>query len=218
MVRIEVIFDTICPWCFVGVRRLARAVALRPHVPVQTVFRPFLLNPDMPEGGMSRELYLERKFGSRPRIERMLAAVAAAGASERIDFDFAAIQRTPNTLRSHRLVAFAGQMGRQQEVVEALFRAYFLEGVDIGAPEELMAVGRRLGFSEAELRDVVEPWPTGGMVHSDNARAHRLGVNGVPCYIFDDAYAVAGAQEPDVLVRLIDLAHEAQPIPAISQI
>lgn len=218
MIRIEVIFDTICPWCFVGTRRLARALRMRPHVDVQTVFRPFLLNPDMPEEGMPRDLYLERKFGSRARIDRMLTAVAAAGESEGIDFDFDAIDRTPNTLRSHRMVAFAGQFGRQQDIVEALFQAYFLEGKDIGSIEELITLGARLGLPELELAKAIRSWPPSGMVPSENARAHRMGVNGVPCYIVEESYAVAGAQEPDVLVRLIDLAHEAQPVPAISSV
>ncbi len=216
MITIEVIFDTICPWCFIGIRRLERALAMRLHIDVQTVFRPFLLNPDIPEDGMARELYLERKFGSRLRVGRMLSAVAAAGATEGIDFDFAAVQRTPSTRRSHRMVALAGKLGRQQQTVEALFRAYFLHGVDIGLPAELLRIGRALDLPEAELAAAIES-PSNGDVRSENTRAHRLGVNGVPCYIVDGSYAIAGAQEPEVLVRLIDLAHEAQPIVTVSR-
>lgn len=216
MVKIEVVFDTICPWCFVGTRRLARALRLRPHIKAQTVWRPFLLNPDMPDEGMSRSLYLERKFGSRARVERMLLAVGAAGAAEGISFDFARIARTPSTIRSHRMVAFAARHGLQWETVEAVFRAYFLEGADIGAAAALLRIGDRLGLPLDELADALERWPTANFVQADNARAHRMGVNGVPCYIFDDSYAVAGAQEADVLVRLLDLAHEAQPVASLS--
>lgn len=209
-VRIEIIFDTICPWCYVGKRRLERALSLRPAIQVETIWRPFLLNPDMPETGMSRAVYLERKFGSRPRVDRMLAAVTAAGAAEGIRFDFDKIACTPSTVRSHRLVGYAARSGIQWDMVEAIFSAYFLDGADIGEADELVAIGARLGLPRDELAEVLAPCTNGIGTHSDNSRAHRLGVNGVPCYIFDGAYAVAGAQEPDVLVRLLDLAHEGQ--------
>lgn len=209
-VRIEIIFDTICPWCYVGKRRLERALSLRPHIQVETVWRPFLLNPDMPEDGVPRQVYLERKFGSRPRVERMLAAVTAAGAAEGVRFAFDRIAWTPNTVRSHRLVALAAQSGGQWRMVEAIFAAYFLEGRDIGAVPVLTDLGLRSGLDEDALAAVLEPGLAANGVHGENTRAHRLGVNGVPCYIFDGAYALAGAQEPDVLVRLLDLAHEGQ--------
>lgn len=208
-VRIEIIFDTICPWCYVGKRRLERALAMRPDIQTDVIWRPFLLNPDMAEAGVSRAAYLERKFGNRPRVERMLAAVTTAGAAEGIRFDFDRITTTPSTVRSHRLVGFAAQADLQWPVVEAIFAAYFLDGADIGNPEILLGLGTRLGLPRAELAAVLAPGPNLN-AHADNTRAHRLGVNGVPCYIFADSYAVAGAQEPDVLVRLLDLAHEGQ--------
>ncbi len=217
-IRIEVIFDTICPWCYVGKRRLETALRQRPQVVPQLVMRPFLLNPDMPPGGQDRSLYLERKFGSRPRVERMLAAVAAAGAAEGIDFDFAAIARTPNTIRSHRLIACAASRGLQWMAAEAVFHAYFAEGRDIGAVGELMRLGGELGLPADELAAALETWPALGAIQAENARAHRLGVNGVPCYIFDGCYAVAGAQDPDVLVRLLDLAVEAKTDLAITAV
>lgn len=209
-VRIEIIFDTICPWCYVGKRRLARALSLRPHIQVETVWRPFLLNPDMPEDGVPRQIYLERKFGSRPRVERMLAAVTAAGAAEGLHFAFEDVACTPNTVRSHRLVALAAQSGLQWHMVEAIFSAYFLEGQDIGAVSVLTDLGLRLGLEPEALAAALQPSPAANGMQNENTRAHRLGVNGVPCYIFDGTYAVAGAQEPDVLVRLLDLAHEGQ--------
>lgn len=208
-VRIEIIFDTVCPWCYVGKRRLERALASRPAIQTEVIWRPFLLNPDMADDGMTRAAYLERKFGSRPRVERMLAAVTAAGAVEGIRFDFERITRTPSTVRSHRLVAFAAHADLQWQVVEAIFAAYFLDGANIGDAEVLLGIGSRFGLPRAPLAAVLDA-PPGNAVHSDNTRAHRLGVNGVPCYIFDSSYAVAGAQEPDVLVRLLDLAHEGQ--------
>lgn len=213
MVRIEVIFDTACPWCYVGSRRLARTLQLRPHIAVHTVWRPFLLNPDVPEQGVPRGTYLERKFGSRSRIDRMLTAVTQAGASEGIRFDFGRIDRTPNTMLSHRLVAFAAEFGRQWQAVNAIFSAYFSEGADIGDSNVLSSLGESIGLPRPELEEALRRWPANS---GDNARVHGLGINGVPCYIFDDTYAVAGAQEPDVLVRLLDLAHENYPEPAIS--
>ncbi len=208
-VRIEIIFDTICPWCYVGKRRLERALAARPNIQTEVIWRPFLLNPDMSDEGVTRAAYLERKFGSRPRVERMLAAVTAAGAAEGLRFDFDRITRTPSTVRSHRLVAFAAESDLQWQVVEAIFAAYFFDGANIGDPEVLLRIGTSFGLPRDALAAALDA-PSAHMAHADNTRAHRLGVNGVPCYIFDGAYAVAGAQEPDVLVRLLDLAHEGQ--------
>jgi predicted DsbA family dithiol-disulfide isomerase len=207
-VRIEVIFDTVCPWCYVGKRRLGRALAMRPDIPTEVIWRPFLLNPDMTEDGMSRNAYLERKFGNKPRVERMLTAVATAGAAENIEFNFPRITCTPNSVRSHRLVAYATEHGRQWEVVEAIFAAYFKHGADIGAVPVLLAIAEQAGLPLDGLAALLSA-PLAAS-QSDNTRAHRLGVNGVPCYIFSGSYAVAGAQEADVLVRLLDLAHEGQ--------
>lgn len=207
-VRIDYVFDTVCPWCYVGKRRFERALGERPDTRVDIRWRPFLLNPDLPLDGMDRRVYLERKFGGANRAKRIHAAVTQAGRAEGIEFAFDRITRTPNTLHSHRLIRYAGRSGREAEVVEALYDAYFCRGRDIGSIEELIAIGTGLGFDETELATHLFSDSDVTALLGENARAHRLGVNGVPCLILDGLYALAGAQEPDILLRLIDIARE----------
>ena len=214
--KIEFIFDTVCPWCYVGKRRFERALAQRPGTRTEIVWRPFLLNPDIPPEGIDRRAYLDRKFGGPARVNRIHAAVAAAGTAEGIDFAFDRITRAPNTLNSHRMIRFAAGFGRQPEVVEALYRAYFVEGLDIGLVPTLVALGERLDLPGIELEDYLRSETDVSAVLNDNARAHRQGVNGVPCLILDGSYALAGAQEPDILLRLIDIARQSETELALS--
>lgn len=214
--RIEFIFDTVCPWCYVGKRRFERALAQRPGTRAEITWRPFLLNPDIPPEGIDRRAYLDRKFGGPARVNRIHAAVASAGAAEGIEFVFDRITRAPNTLNSHRLIRFAGDFGRQSEVVEALYRAYFVEGQDIGLIPVLTLIGEKLGLPGQALEDYLRSDADVAAVMNDNARAHRQGVNGVPCLILDGAYALAGAQEPDILLRLIDIARQSEAELALS--
>jgi predicted DsbA family dithiol-disulfide isomerase len=206
--RIEYVFDTVCPWCYVGKRRFERALALRPGIRASVHWRPFLLNPDLPAEGIERQLYLDRKFGGAARVQRVHAAVSAAGLTEGIQFEFEKIERTPNTLNSHRLVRLAAQGGRESEAVEAIYQAYFTQGLDIGRIDVLAAIAGTIGLDAAEVEDYLHQTQDGAALLNDNARAHRLGVNGVPCLIIDGIYALAGAQEPDILLKLIDIVRE----------
>jgi predicted DsbA family dithiol-disulfide isomerase len=215
-VKIEFIFDTVCPWCYVGKRRFERALAMRPGTRADIVWRPFLLNPDIPLEGIDRRAYLDRKFGGPARVQRVHGAVAAAGEAEGIEFAFDRITRAPNTLNSHRMIRFAAAPGLQAETVEALYRGYFCEGRDIGLISELVEIGEAVGLPAATLEAYLKSDADIAAVLNDNARAHRLGVNGVPCLMLDGTYAVAGAQEPDVLLRLIDIARETEGEAALS--
>ncbi|MEO0034285.1 MAG: hypothetical protein RLZZ501_308 [Pseudomonadota bacterium] len=208
--RIEYVFDTVCPWCYVGKRRLERALRHRPDSRVTLLWRPFLLNPDLPTEGIDRRLYLDRKFGGPARAQRIHAAVATAGLAEGITFAFDRIQRTPNTLNAHRLIRYATTIGRDGEAVEAIYAAYFCAGRDIGDIAVLAEIGAGLGLDRQALYDHLASEVDLAAVLADNARAHRLGVNGVPCLILDGQYALAGAQEPDILLRLIDIVREAE--------
>lgn len=214
--KIEYIFDTVCPWCYVGKRRFERALALRPGTRADIHWRPFLLNPDIPLDGIDRRAYLDRKFGGPARVQRVHSAVAAAGESVGIQFDFDRILRTPNTLNSHRMIRFSSGLGRETDTVEAIYRAYFCEGRDIGRIDDLVEIGAAAGLPPDPLRAYLLSDADIAAVMNDNARAHRLGVNGVPCLVLDGRYAVAGAQEPDVLLRLIDVAREAEAEAALS--
>lgn len=208
--RIDVIFDTICPWCYVGKRRLERALAQRPLVRPEIRWKPFLLNPDMPTRGIDRKTYLENKFGGPYRVKQMYAAVAAAGVSEGISFAFETIVRTPDSLPSHRLIRLAQRMGRGSEAVEAVFAAYFTQGVDIGAEDALLGLGLQLGLDKADIRTALNDDDDSEQILTENTRAHRLGISGVPSYVFNESYALAGAQEADIFLRLIDLARETE--------
>lgn len=208
--RIEFVFDTVCPWCYVGKRRFQRALALRPNSRVDIVWRPFLLNPDLPLEGVDRRSYLDRKFGGPSRVQRIHGTVAAAGRAEGIEFDFDRIQRTPNTLHSHRLIRFSSAIGREADTVEAIYCAYFIDGRDIGDIDVLLEIGADLGLPGRRLAEYLWSDADINTVMNDNARAHRLGVNGVPCVIIEGTYALAGAQEPDILLRLIDIVREGE--------
>ena len=208
--RIDIVFDAVCPWCFIGKHRLERALAMRPDVVAEIRWRPFLLNPELPAHGIDRQSYLERKFGSNYRIQRIHAAAQQAGMSEGIDFNFDAITRMPNSLNAHRLINFAAQSGRQSEMVEAIFRGYFIEAQDIGEISTLIEIGAAQGFDGREIERYLHGNAGILPVETDNARMHRLGVSGVPCYMFDDRYAIAGAQEAEIIARLLDIASEAE--------
>jgi predicted DsbA family dithiol-disulfide isomerase len=210
--RIDIVFDTVCPWCFIGKHRLEQALALRPGVKAELRWRPFLLNPDLPPEGMDRDSYLERKFGSSYRIQRIQGAAQQAGESEGITFAFERMTRTPNSVQSHRLIQWAGAYGAlQTDLVEAVFRAYFEEGRDISELAVLVLLAEQVGLPAREALDHLQSSDGWAEIEDQNARMHRLGVTGVPCYILDDRYAVSGAQEPDMLARLIDIARETEP-------
>lgn len=214
--QIEYVFDTVCPWCYVGKRRLEHALAQRPDTRVTVLWRPFLLNPDIPPEGIERQTYLDRKFGGATRVQRVHSAVAAAGLAEGITFNFDRITRTPNTLGSHRLIRYAIASGREGDVVEALYKAYFIQGLDIGDKAVLAQIGAEFGLDHDAVMDYLLSDTDATAVLNDNARAHRLGVNGVPCLILDGNYALAGAQEPDILLRLIDIVRESEAEAAFS--
>ncbi len=204
--EIDIVFDTVCPWCYIGKRRLEKALAMRPGIEAAPRWRPFMLNPDMPPDGIDRTAYLVRKFGSEARVSRVFGAIAEAGQSVEIDFAFEAMGRTPNTVDSHRLVRFADRAGMADAAVEALFMTYFVNGKDIGDKEVLVGIGGNLGLDAGDLEAYLEGITDVDLVHRENARAHRLGVNGVPSYVFNRRLIISGAQEPQVLARLLDVS------------
>ena len=211
--QIDFISDTVCPWCFIGKRRLARAMAQRPNVIFDVRFRPFRLDPTVPRGGLDREAYLAAKFGRDGGIEDAQRIIAAEGAKEGIEFDFAAIRRTPNTLDSHRLIRWAALTGVQDDVVERLFAAYFENGEDIGDVRILADIADVCGMDGSQVADMLEGDEDIALVEREDQLAHEMGVTGVPAMIFANKVAVSGAREPEVLAMVIDKALElaAQP-------
>ena len=203
---VEVVHDLVCPWCYLGARRLLRTLRRRPDLLVDLVWRPFLLNPDMPRLGMARSDYVVRKFGGEDRARRLYSSIAEIGRSEGVQFRFDRVRRTPSSVDAHRLVRWAGRFGRATEVVEALFAAHFSDGRDLGDPGVLCAVAAACGLDPIAARALLAGDAELDGVQADNLRAHRLGINGVPCFVVAGRHAIAGAQEPEVIERLLDVA------------
>jgi predicted DsbA family dithiol-disulfide isomerase len=203
---VEVVHDLVCPWCYLGVRRLLRTLRRRPDLMVDLVWRPFLLNPDMPRGGMSRADYVIRKFGGEERARRLYGSIAELGRGEGVRFRFDRIRRTPSSVDAHRLVRWAAAFGRAVHAAEALFAAHFTEGQDIGDLRVLAAIAGSCGLDPASARLFLLGSDEVEAVHAENLRAHRLGINGVPCFVVSGRHAIAGAQEPEVIERLLDVA------------
>ena len=204
--RIDIVFDTVCPWCFVGKRRFDRALKLRPHLKPEVRYRSFLLNPDLPPQGVDRREYLERKFGGSHQYDRIAEALVYTGKAEGITFALDKIKRVPNSANSHRLVRLAHTLGRQNEAVELLFSAFFEQGLDLGNVEVLIRLAEQLGIERHMAHAHLSGDSDLNAVYTENARMHRLGITGVPCFIFNEGRAIAGAQEPEILTRMIDMA------------
>jgi predicted DsbA family dithiol-disulfide isomerase len=195
---IEIASDVICPWCYIGKRRLEKALAsLEGEVEARIEWLPFQLNPDMPEGGMARADYRRQKFGSIEKGRALDARVAAEGAGEGIAFAFEKMQRTPNTMAAHRLIDVAQKQGKAGPVVDALFRAYFEEAKDIGDAAVLAGIAREAG---------VGSWPKdadAAFVAGQEERVRELGISGVPTFIFNRESGLSGAYPPEQLAQAI---------------
>ena len=206
--QIDFISDTVCPWCFIGKRRLGLAMAMRPNIGFDVRYRPYRLDPSVPKGGLERAAYLAAKFGKNGGVEEAQRVIAAEGAKEGIEFDFAAILRTPNTLDSHRLIRWAELTGAQDEVVERLFAAYFENGEDIGDIRVLSDIADVCGMDGSQVADMLESDQDVNLVEREDQLAREMGVTGVPALIFNNKVAVSGAREPEILVMAIDKALE----------
>lgn len=199
---IDVYSDVVCPWCYVGKRRLERALRqVGDAVKANVVWRPFQLNPTMPKQGMDRRAYLETKFGSLEVFNEMEQHLLEAGRTEQIPFAFQKIVRTPNTFQAHRLIWYAGTQGCQDAVVESLFKGVFEEGTDIGSLEVLMQLAER-----ADLK--AEAFLLGDEgtadVQSEEAVSRRLGIRSVPYFVLNRTHGVPGAQPAEVFVAAIE--------------
>ena len=197
---VDVISDVICPWCFIGKRRLEKAIAAHGG-PVKVRWLPFQVNPGMPKEGISRKEYRINKFGSWERSQQRDANVVAVGETAGIYFDFDRIERTPNTVDAHRLIWLADQHGSQNAIVEALFRAYFTDGRDISNRQTLIDVVADAGLQRPRAIAILDS--DEGMVSITEVEglSQRHGVNGVPFFIINDKITLSGAQQPDTFVE-----------------
>ena len=207
--QFDVISDTVCPWCFIGKRRLQRAMELRPAIAFDVKWRPYQLDTTVPRGGMDRQAYMRAKFGDDPRkIVEMYKLIATEGEKEGIAFDFAAITRRSNTLDSHRLIRWAAAAGVQDEIVERLLIAYFENGEDIGDIRVLADIADMCGMDGLETAQMLEDGTDLELVAREDQIAREMGVTGVPAMIFGGKLAVSGAREAEVLLSVIDRVTE----------
>lgn len=214
---IDIFSDPICPWCYIGKKRLREAIAMRPNLPVIIRWRAFQLNPDMPAEGMDRQTYLNVKFGGADRAGQIYDRIRSVGRTVGIDFRFDLVKRTPNTIPAHRLIRFAQRedMEIADKLTDRLFEAYFLNGEQIGETESLIALGVEAGLDEAALKAYFATDEDIDEITAEDSQARRLGIGGVPCFIIDGKYALSGAQEPESFLPLFDMAaNEARKEPA----
>ena len=198
---VDVVSDVVCPWCFIGQKRLDKAVAAAGDIDVHVNWRPFQLDPTIPRGGQDRRQYMLAKFGSEQRIRDIHARIEPLGAAEGIAFAFDAIEVAPNTLDAHRVARWAGAAGEavQNRLVRRLFQLYFEEGADVGDHAVLAAAASEAGMDAAVVETLLPTDADVEAVRNEIATASRMGITGVPCFLIEGKYAVMGAQETDVL-------------------
>ena len=207
---VDVISDVICPWCYIGKRRLEKAIAaVDGQHDVHVHWHPFQLNPTMPKEGISRREYRTRKFGSWERSLELDAKVIAVGESEGIHFDFDRSGRTPNTVDAHRLIWLAGQNDCQDAIVEALFRAYFTDGKDIGNRQTLIDVAAEGGVNRQAFEEMLNSDDGMDVITNGREMSQRHQVNGVPFFIINNAITLSGAQAPETFLDAFNQANES---------
>ena len=208
MIQIDLFSDVVCPWCFIGKRRLEQAIAARPEQHVAIRWRTFQLNPDMPRDGMLRQHYVEAKFGGPERADQIYSSIRDAGEAVGLPFAFEKIERAPNTVAAHRLIYWSTTQEKADPVVENLFRAYFFEGRDIGSIDVLSKIATESGLDGDTAKGFLRSEHGRTEVAAESRYAYENGITGVPCFIFNRRYAIAGAQEPEAFFPLLDLEPE----------
>jgi len=203
-INIDVVSDVVCPWCFIGKRRLEKAIALRPGVPVEVRWHPYFLNDWIPQEGMSRREYLTKKFGSPDRYVEIAQRVMAAAASEGLVYAVDKINRQPNTRDAHRLIRWADNVGRASAMKQRLMDYYFTQGADLSKRETLVQAAVSIGMAAADVRRALESDIDVAEVDQEAQAAKAAGIEGVPCFIFDHKFAVTGAQPAEALAAAID--------------
>lgn len=213
MIRLDIFSDPICPWCYIGKALMDRALESRPDHPFSVEWHPFQLNPEMPVEGVDRRSYLEAKFGGKHQAVEVYARIADAAQKAGIEIDFAAIERTPNTMNAHRLIHWAGLEGRQTAVAAALFRAYFKEGRDIGSTDTLVDIAQATGMDPEVTERLLATDADRADMAARDQDARQKGVTGVPAFLIAQQYMMPGAQPVETWQQVIDelletIAHE----------
>ena len=204
-ITVDVVSDVVCPWCFIGQKRLDKAVEAVPEVAVDIHWRPYQLDPTIPPQGKDRKQYMLDKFGSEERIRQIHERIEPLGAAEGIAFDFGAIEVAPNTLDAHRVIRWAGTAGDgvQNRLVRRLFQLNFEEGANIGDHAVLVEAAREAGMDAAVVETLLPTEADRDTVMGEIGTAARMGITGVPCFLLQGKYAVMGAQDTATLADAI---------------
>ena len=202
-IKLDIMSDPICPWCYIGKAHLDRALEAHPNHPFVIEWHPFQLNPDMPAEGMDRRAYLEAKFGGKDGAVRAYAPVVEHAEKAGLKIDFEGMKRTPNTLNAHRLIHWAGIEGKQTAAVSALFKAYFVDARDIGDPEVLADIADTVDMDASVVLRLLGTDADREDIAARDAHSRSMGVNSVPTFIVAQQHAVPGAQPPELWARVI---------------
>ncbi len=209
-IKIDVVSDVVCPWCYIGKRRLEKAIAqVTDQVDVELEYHPFELNPDMPLEGRNQKEYLTKKFGSEAKYQQLIAHVTEVAAQEGLQFDYKKQAISPNTRNAHRLIWFAKKHGKQIEMKEALMKAYFEQGIDLTQTETLVSIATELGLDNEATRNFINS--TEGLVEVTTSEMQNVqqGISGVPFYIINNQYCISGVQPSEVFANaLLEISRE----------
>lgn len=199
---IEVISDVVCPWCYIGKRRIEKAMdQLKDQYDFKITFSPFELNPEMPPEGSDQKAYLSKKFGGEERYNQIIDQVSQVAAAEGLNFDYSKQAVSPNTRDAHRIIWYAKQEGKQGAVKEAFLKAYFEDGIDLSKKENLIKIAANAGLSAEKVKSLLESAEGLKEVELSEQMSHQRGISGVPYYIINNKYGVSGAQPPDFFAR-----------------
>ena len=215
-VRVDVVSDVMCPWCYIGKRRLEKALTLVPDIPVDVHWQPFQLDATIPPEGMDRQAYLERKFGGKKGVAGIYDPIKEAGEKEGLAFDFDAITISPNTLNAHRVIRWADTSGLQNQMAERLFQLYFEEGANLTDKEVLSDAAADAGMEREVVARLLDGDADLAETRHNIATAQKMGITGVPAFIIAGRYAVLGAQTAEVIAAAIEKAASemaSQPAP-----
>jgi predicted DsbA family dithiol-disulfide isomerase len=208
-VRIDVVSDVVCPWCFIGKRRLEKALALKPEIPVEVHWHPYFLNDWIPREGIARSEYLTTKFGSPERYASIAKRVSAAAAEEGLDYATDKISRQPNTLDAHRLIRWAQGIGKAADMKQRLMDLYFTQGADLTNRAVLADAAADIGLDRDDVSEALASDQDVEQVEREARSAKEAGIEGVPCFIFGGKFAVSGAQAPEYLAEAIERSAQA---------
>ena len=201
-IQIEVVSDVVCPWCYIGKRRMEKAMdQLKDQYDFKITFSPFELNPDMPPEGIDQKAYLSKKFGGEERYNQIIQQISQVAAAEGLNFDYSKQAVSPNTRNAHRIIWYANQEGKQPAMKEAFLKAYFEDGIDLSKMENLLKIAGNAGLSIEKVKLFLESGEGLKEVELSEQRSHQRGISGVPFYIINSKYGVSGAQAPEFFAR-----------------